>query len=261
IYTAEIIALRERVQKTTLRIIAMSLVMDDHFTAFIYRPGSDYIEYGDSMHQPPPSNILPLIQWVFSGICQPPISRIKHGFIAKQGPGSGEGSCGIIAHNFIEIAVGSHPEGVRRWNGSKSQLFRDAALQDLILYHYTATQTAGKFSSWTSDILDSSNTSMDGMEVNVSIGLGYNDFNNFGLLVSATFNELPSSKASQSELQSGLQLIQQPKVPTVDQLPSISTSLLPPFTLAVSQSVSAPFPRKVPSQSSLSLSPTHPGQK
>ena len=135
--------------------------------------------------QVPPSDILPVLQWVFLGLDEIPITQIKPGFIAKQGPGNGEGSCGIITLNYIELIIGSRPEGLQRWNGPETALFRDAALHDLIQYHYIASQTPGDFSSWTSNILDVSSWTMDGTEVNMSIGSGYNDYNNFCLLVSS----------------------------------------------------------------------------
>ncbi|KDR72298.1 hypothetical protein GALMADRAFT_73963 [Galerina marginata CBS 339.88] len=162
----------------------MSLVAENHFTAFIYRPGSSVIEYGDSMHHRPPEDIVAVLQWVFSGLSETTISTISHGNIPKQGPGCGEGSCGIIAHNFIEIALGTHrthcnADKVQRWSGSQSRHFRDTALQDLILFHHTASQSAGDFATWTLPVVP--DTSMHGVEVevNTSMGSGFNDFNNF----------------------------------------------------------------------------------
>jgi hypothetical protein len=184
IYTKEILALRERIQTTTVRLIAMSLVADNHFTAFVYRPGSVSIEYGDSMHHQPPGDIIPVLQWIFHGLFETSISEINLGFIPKQGPGKGEGSCGVIAHNFIEIAVEAHPDGVRRWNGSESALFRNAILQDLISFHYAATQSAGDFSAWTSPILSPRTDGLKKGQVNISTGSGFNDFNNFSPNVS-----------------------------------------------------------------------------
>ncbi|KAF8815065.1 hypothetical protein BYT27DRAFT_7080848 [Phlegmacium glaucopus] len=162
----------------------MSLVADGHFTAFIYCPGSGNVEYGDSMHHQPPRDIISVLQWIFFGLFEMTISTIDLGLIPKQGPGSGEGSCGIIAHNFMAVALGTHGDRVRRWSGFEYELFRNVALQDLILFHYTAGQTAGNFVAWTYPILNTLNA---GTEVNTSMGSGFNDFNNFSPNVSLFF--------------------------------------------------------------------------
>jgi hypothetical protein len=107
VYTQEILAIRRRIAETSVQVIAMSLVHENHFAAFIYRQGSSVIEYGDSLHHPPPHHILPILQWVFSGVIQHEIKHIRSGVISKQGAGSGAGSCGLAALNFIQLAAGT----------------------------------------------------------------------------------------------------------------------------------------------------------
>ncbi|KAF8952818.1 hypothetical protein BDZ97DRAFT_1630019, partial [Flammula alnicola] len=154
----------------------MGRVDEDHFTAFIYRRGSSIIDYGDSMHKSPARHILPILQWVFLDIAHPSITAIKHGTIAKQSIGRGGGSCGIAAYNFIELAAKTRKR-LRPWSGSEAQLFRDAALEDLIRFHYLATQSDGTFSDWTTKVLDDDMTS--GVSADLSIATGYTDFNMF----------------------------------------------------------------------------------
>ncbi|EDR08146.1 uncharacterized protein LACBIDRAFT_327473 [Laccaria bicolor S238N-H82] len=276
IYTKEILALRECIQTTIVCIITMSLVADNHFTAFIYRPGSVSIKYRDSMHHQPPGDIIPVLQWVFHGLFETSISEITFGFIPKQGPDNGEGSCGVIAHNFIEITVDAHSNRVQCWNRPESALFRNAVLHDLISFHYASSQSAGDFSDWTSPVLTPGG--LEKGQVNISTGSGFNDFNNFSPNVSyfsqsfddqASYQKPGQNDHPASQLKTSIitiQPIHQPvnllKVPTLDKLLSIPQSLLPPFTLSTpAYSVSAPLAKKVTSGNPIMFSPPHPGQK
>ncbi|KAF8896903.1 hypothetical protein CPB84DRAFT_1815885 [Gymnopilus junonius] len=135
----------------------MSHITDDHFTALIY-------QIWQLMHNSPPAHILPLLQWVFKDI--------KAGIIAQQGFGNGEGSCGIAAYNFIELAAqtrkGLKPLGnARPWTGSYSSC----------TLHHLAHEVGGTFSDWTVCISDQI------LSTGSAIATGYNDFNMYTPLV------------------------------------------------------------------------------
>lgn len=194
-YTAEIAALRRRIKLFTPKIISMGLVANDHFTAIVYCPGSDVVTYADSLGNPPSSDILPVLQWIFDDILTPRIHSIQNGLVEIQGAGSG--SCGIIAHNFIEVKIQkAHTESlkttpelrlVKPWTAAQSQSFRDAVLQDFILYHHVAVHT-NNLSECTSPYMgmNLSESGVEGLDVNASLGLlSYNDFNSVFPLVSA----------------------------------------------------------------------------
>lgn len=136
-YTNEIISLRNRIVETSVNVVGMGFIADSHYTAYVYHIGSSTVHYGDSLHGVPPSNMLSLLRWIFRGVTEP-IMNIKAGTIGLQGAGSGEGSCGIVAHNFIEISAGLR-EGIQPWKGSDASVFRDASLEDLLRYNHAAS--------------------------------------------------------------------------------------------------------------------------
>jgi hypothetical protein len=176
VYTQEILAIRRRIASTSVKVIAMGQVHENHFTAFIYRQGSSVIEYGDSMHHPPPHHILPILQWVFSGVVQHEIKHIKSGVISKQGIGSG-GSCGLAALNFIQLAAET-PKGLQRWTGPEARLFRDVALECLLNFHHLATQLEGTFMDWTTNFIgDDEISESSGMMIDNLMATGYSDYN------------------------------------------------------------------------------------
>ncbi|KDR79617.1 hypothetical protein GALMADRAFT_63339 [Galerina marginata CBS 339.88] len=162
----------------------MGQVHESHFTAFIYRQGSSVIEYGDSMHHPPPKHILPMLQWAFSGVVQHEIKQIRSGVISKQGAGSGAGSCGLAALNFIQLAADA-PKGLRPWTGPDARLFRDVALECLLNFHHLATQSEGTFADWTTRVFGDEETS--GMMIDDSMATGYSDYNLYKPLVKTSF--------------------------------------------------------------------------
>jgi hypothetical protein len=132
-YTPEILDLRQRLLLTTVQSISFTSVFNDHYTAYIYLVGSTSVDHGDSLQQPPADDILGIISWVIAGLGHPPVEIINVGTISKQGGvNGGEGSCGIAAFNFIERYSDNN---IRQWEGSKSYLFRDMALENLIRYH------------------------------------------------------------------------------------------------------------------------------
>ncbi|KAF8890541.1 hypothetical protein CPB84DRAFT_1816349 [Gymnopilus junonius] len=154
----------------------MSLIHGDHFTAFIYQFGSATIEYGDSTHNHPPSYLLLILKWIFEDVAQPPIKEIRAGIIAWQGVGNSEGSCGIAAYNFIELAAQTW-KGLKLWIGSFSHTFHDATLEDLLQMHHLAHEVGGTFSNWTVCSLPQMS------RIENAMATGYNDFNMYAPLV------------------------------------------------------------------------------
>jgi hypothetical protein len=147
-YTTEIINLRQGLLLTAVRSISITSVVDNHYTAYVYRVGSTIVDHGDSLHQPPADDILDIISWVIAGLGHPVVDTINCGTISKQGGfNGGDGSCGIAALNFIECYADNN---LCQWQGSDSHLFRDVALQNLIRYH----DTNGEFSCASTEHID-----------------------------------------------------------------------------------------------------------
>ncbi|KAJ7208122.1 hypothetical protein B0H12DRAFT_970495, partial [Mycena haematopus] len=100
----------------------------NHFSAY-KASGSPELRYGDSMHLRPDASILAIFQWFLSGSAFPSPTSVKQSDVASQG--SGSGSCGIAALNFVEADL----DVVGRWSTLRTPFFRNRALRDLIVYH------------------------------------------------------------------------------------------------------------------------------
>jgi hypothetical protein len=183
IYTPEMVLVRQRIAETTIRTVALAHIAENHYTAFVYHLGSPYIEYGDSMHGSPPSDILTILQWIFEGTSSVPITKIVNGTISKQGLGNGEGSCGIACYNYIELATNARP-GLRPWTGAEASLFRDAALEDFIRIHHLAHQAGSIMAHVNLFMSNSSSTSNEvGVPTSATVLIGYNDYNMYNAKV------------------------------------------------------------------------------
>jgi hypothetical protein len=137
-YTTEILDLRQRLLLSIVQSISITSILNNHYTTYVYHVGSTIIDHGDSLHQLPADDILDIISWVFAGLGHPPVDTIRSGTISKQGGfNGGDGSCGVVALNFIECYANTV---LRQWQGADSHLFRDVALQNLIRYHDSAAQ-------------------------------------------------------------------------------------------------------------------------
>ncbi|KAG6913331.1 hypothetical protein DXG01_007639, partial [Tephrocybe rancida] len=267
-YTPEMRDFRRCITETPVRVVAIPLVSENHFKVFIYRRGSPTIEYGDSLHHTPPQDILAIIRWIFQDTCDVPITGIKAGVIAQQGPGYGDGSCGIAALNFIEAAADIRSI-LRPWCGSESQLFRDAALEDLLNMHHIAKQCEGTFMDWTTRVLPQESRYTLLSMVETCGGYGYNDYTVYTLLDSH-----PISRLEQLE-HSKLRLHVEPKishtrVPYIEDLQSVPLNhgLLPAFNLTNGTSSGTPgslsmfptpqsFPQPAPQPPISPLRPSH----
>lgn len=107
-FTPEIRRIRACVASTSVSIVAMPYVNNNHYMAFVYSLGSATLLYGDSLHHNPPAYMLPIMQWLFNNLGHRPITGFTKGDIDLQQSGSGEGSCGVAALNFIALACKTH---------------------------------------------------------------------------------------------------------------------------------------------------------
>lgn len=183
-FSIKIENIRQRISESKIDIVAIPSIRDNHFVGYVYRPEQPTIEHADSLGGPPESDILPILQWVFSGVMSEPIQTIESIRILLQGHGNGgKGSCGFAALNFLERSI---EPTVAIWNGSLSKLFRSSALEDLLLYHYISSCNSssglGSFSNWTSQVFAESSTVPQLMMEDWPCG--YKDFNMYLPLVS-----------------------------------------------------------------------------
>lgn len=183
-YSAELLALRERVRSTSKCEIGFNACLDNHFSAYYHgaAPYSD-LEHGDSTHEQPTSNVLAIFRWVFFDVMDSdhlPL-RIKTDLGARQGMGNGgDGSCGLASHNFSERRIDSD---VPQWSGPTSRLFRNRALRDLLVYHNIVSRRTGEtfLGTWVVRCVDSM-TAAPGVDPFCA----YNDFNVFTPRVSVS---------------------------------------------------------------------------
>ncbi|KAF5378116.1 hypothetical protein D9615_007548 [Tricholomella constricta] len=136
LFSSNIIALRERLLATRCSAISILLCVDGHYT--VYRAANTlFLEHADSLGGPPAPDMLAIIQWVMSGLdinFVIPCSIVSSA-VTKQSPGSG--SCGIAAMAFVEACT---DVTAPLWSNVDSPVFRNKALRDLILYHFTASE-------------------------------------------------------------------------------------------------------------------------
>ena len=129
------------------------------------------------MHNPPLADALQVFQWAFSnipGFSQDGIDS-ETSQVARQGQGNGgDGSCGLAAFNF----AGRHLDpSIPLWSGQRSQVFRDHALRDLVLYHFTTKEAGGCDLDWVSRCVPTSPTKHDMLVRNADGFCGYSDYN------------------------------------------------------------------------------------
>ena len=92
------------------------------------------------MHHLPASDILPILQWILSGLQTDTLAAVEPGIMDLQGQGGGDGSCAIAAHNFIACAADST---LNCWTSPSSRAVRDQLLYELCVYHEVASGVAG----------------------------------------------------------------------------------------------------------------------
>ncbi|KAF7342690.1 hypothetical protein MSAN_02026900 [Mycena sanguinolenta] len=131
-FSRNLVALQNRLESTSVDIIFAFNCHSDHFSTYT-TSGSPQLVYGDSMHLQPDANILAIFQWFLSGSGFPSPTSVQCADVASQG--SGSGSCGIAALNFVETELNAD---VGHWSTLTTPFFRHRALRDLITYHVTA---------------------------------------------------------------------------------------------------------------------------
>lgn len=133
-YSPNLRALRERVISTEVDAIGFLILDDGHFSAAWIDQNGVY--FADSLSHAPPTHLSDVLRWVFRDTRFHISNKINIVDVALQTALSGNGSCGIAAHNFIHRhAFGS----VAAWHPSRSQQFRDAALLELAIFHLCAS--------------------------------------------------------------------------------------------------------------------------
>ncbi|KAF8577471.1 hypothetical protein K439DRAFT_1533343 [Ramaria rubella] len=99
LYSPNLIDIRSRLCSSRFRGFRIKLWDENHWSSYFYN-WSNVLEHRDSLDRPPMPKVLDILNWVIDGIGIP---SVEH-FLTVSGPlqPSGSGSCGIIAHNFIE---------------------------------------------------------------------------------------------------------------------------------------------------------------
>ncbi|KAJ7111209.1 hypothetical protein C8R46DRAFT_871682, partial [Mycena filopes] len=132
-YSSNLSLLRRRLRAVPTANISFVTCEDDHFSAYRYFPKFSSLRLGDSMGRPSSGDILPAFNWFVEGLSDngyPAIGAVGEGHMPRQGPQSG--SCGIASVNFVTRGELPNPP---LWDDMSSPLFRNKALQDIVVYH------------------------------------------------------------------------------------------------------------------------------
>ena len=173
VYSQELLDLRQRLFNTNVVKLSIQVCDGNHYTSYVTSTNAVKFNHGDSMLNPPLADALKVFQWVFSDIPGFGQERIDSEQVARQGHGNGgDGSCGLAAFNFVERHL---DPSIPSWSGQHSQLFRDHALRDLVLYHMTAKEASGCILSWVSRCVPT--TKHDTPVHNTDGFCGYDDYN------------------------------------------------------------------------------------
>ncbi|KZP02901.1 hypothetical protein FIBSPDRAFT_707495, partial [Athelia psychrophila] len=107
-----------------------------HFHGVLYSCLNNSLKHGDSMHSAPPPDTLAIFAWILADLPQyRQPQEIYEDTINIQGDPGSNGSCAIVAHNFIEYCIA---DDVPQWTAGSAASFRDQALTELIAYHCLA---------------------------------------------------------------------------------------------------------------------------
>ena len=146
VYSPELLALRNRLTSTRVECIAFLECTNYHYSAFILnRSQLALLKHSDSLGHLASDDILPILRWILSGTNYPlPIHIHEIDAPRQAASGTGSGSCGIAAHDFVlrHLAVDSSSNLCPQWTSLESPRFRDDALLDLVEYHYLVSKTA-----------------------------------------------------------------------------------------------------------------------
>lgn len=138
-YTLQLEDIRKRLETTHVKEIGFLDWVENHYSGFFLKNLSN-LRYGDSQHLQPSHDVLPILNWLFSGLDLTISNSVERAYVEKQGFGSGSGSCAIAAHNFVTRSM--DPD-LPQWNQALSPSLRNSMLQDLCTYHVIATNSVG----------------------------------------------------------------------------------------------------------------------
>ncbi|KAJ7465199.1 hypothetical protein FB451DRAFT_1179375 [Mycena latifolia] len=194
-YSSNISLLRRRLRAIpTAASTNISFVTceSDHFSAYRYLPKFSSLRLGDSMGRPSSSDILPAFNWVIEGMSSIGYSApntVGEGHMPRQGPQSG--SCGIAAVNFItrgelpnppiwDDTVGILPSrhvADTLYTYTTSAIFRNKALQEILVYHLAAADVQASCETWHAPCVLAPITGSEILTDDPSQPVGYTDFN------------------------------------------------------------------------------------
>ncbi|PPQ81028.1 hypothetical protein CVT26_002883 [Gymnopilus dilepis] len=180
VLSTQLLDIRRRIHNTGVRKVAFIAHSSNHYAAYCQVQPQLVLEHGDSLHRAPSQDVLDILQWVFADLddvyaCP---TQIVSGEIAHQGLGTGgEGSCALAALNFIELRL---ENGTRRWTGSKARYFRDTSLQELLVYHFTASSSPATLGECITECMEVE-SGLDS-QVNSHSNLGFTGYNDYNLL-------------------------------------------------------------------------------
>ncbi|KAJ7750636.1 hypothetical protein B0H16DRAFT_1419803, partial [Mycena metata] len=174
-YSSNLSLLHRRLRAVPMANISFVTCENDHFSGYRYFPKFSSLRLGDSMGRPSSGDILPAFNWFIDGISgggYPAPEGVGEGHMPLQGLQSG--SCGIASVNFVTRGELSDPP---IWDDVSSPLFRNKALQDIIVYHLTVQQTVSFNLNW---LVQCALAPLEKSEVLIDDPyqpVGYNDYN------------------------------------------------------------------------------------
>ena len=138
-YSPNLEALRQRLWCTSVDSLGFLEYETNHFSGYITKDFHS-LQHADSMHRAPAEDLLPVLQWVLSGLSIGVPSVVESATIDRQGGDIGEGSCAIAAHNFLACSV---DPTLNRWSAPTSRKVRDDLLRDFCIYNQVSSKTTG----------------------------------------------------------------------------------------------------------------------
>lgn len=144
IYSPELATLWHRLISTRVDFIGFLHCKDSHYSAFTLDRSQPLLLHSDSLGYRAPGDVLPILQWVLSGMNYPFPTYVHEMVVPRQAAsGAGSGSCGMAAHDFVlshfTPGSGVSDPSSYRWTSSESPCLRDDALSDLVNFHHIAS--------------------------------------------------------------------------------------------------------------------------
>ncbi|KAG0693358.1 hypothetical protein DFH29DRAFT_784075, partial [Suillus ampliporus] len=101
LYSTELLQLHSCLQSTTFQNLSFIVWHNNHYASYIYKKSSQLF-HNDSMGHLPAPDVLCIFSWLLDSLDLPMPTTIQSEALSKQTASVGYGSCGIVAHNFIE---------------------------------------------------------------------------------------------------------------------------------------------------------------